>query len=129
MRLRILLPTEILIDANVQKVSAESAFGSFTLLPKHIDYMSAIVPGILSYLPEEGEEVYLAVDQGSLVKKGPDVLVSLRRAVRGPNLEELHRTVREEFMVLDEREKKVQSAAAKIEANFVRRFLEIQGNA
>ncbi len=125
--LKILLPDQILVDARVSKVSAEAPNGAFTLLPRHIDFVSALSPGIFSYADTDGEEVYLAVDEGTLVKKGPEVLVSTRRAVKGPDLEELHETVDREFKVLDDREKRVRSAAARIEAGFVRRFLEIQG--
>lgn len=125
--LKILLPDQILVDAQVSKVSAEAPNGAFTLLPRHIDFVSALSPGIFSYADTDGEEVYLAVDEGTLVKKGPEVLVSTRRAVKGPELEELNETVDREFKVLNDREKRVRSAAARIEAGFVRRFLEIQG--
>jgi F-type H+-transporting ATPase subunit epsilon len=128
--LKILLPDQILVDAQVSKVSAEAPNGAFTLLPRHIDFVSALSPGIFSYSDtgaDGEEEVYLAVDEGTLVKKGAEVLVSTRRAVKGPDLEELHETVDREFKVLDDREKRVRSAAARIEAGFVRRFLEIQG--
>ncbi|MFW6373596.1 MAG: F0F1 ATP synthase subunit epsilon [Thermodesulfobacteriota bacterium] len=125
--LKILLPDQILVDAHVSKVSAEAPNGAFTLLPRHIDFVSALSPGIFSYTDTDGKAVYLAVDEGTLVKKGPEVLVSTPRAVMGPELEELNETVDREFKVLDDREKRVRSASAKIEAGFVRRFLEIQG--
>lgn len=125
--LKILLPDKILVDARVSKVSAEASNGAFTLLPRHIDFVSALNPGIFSYTGTDGEGVYLAVDEGTLVKKGSEVFVSTRRAVKGPDLEELKETVDREFKILDDREKRVRSAAAKIEAGFVRRFLEIQG--
>jgi len=52
MNLKILLPTEILLDEEVTKVSAEAENGSFTLLPNHIDFVTAIVPGILFFESE-----------------------------------------------------------------------------
>jgi F-type H+-transporting ATPase subunit epsilon len=61
-----------------------------------------------------------------LVKDGRNVWVSTRNAIRGEDLGRLRKTVEEKFKVLDDREKTVRSAMAKIEANFVRRFLEIQ---
>jgi len=63
-----------------------------------------------------------------LVKYGEDVLVSTRNAVRGDDLGKLEQTIEKQFNVLDEREKIMRSAMAKIEAGFVRRFLEIQTN-
>jgi F-type H+-transporting ATPase subunit epsilon len=127
MNLKILLPSKIMIDQPVIKVNAESPHGSFCLLPKHIDFVAALTPGILSYTNTDEEDIFLAVDVGILVKKGTEVFISTRRAVEGPDLKKLHEMVEQEFKVLDDREKMVRSAAAKIEANFVRRFLEIQG--
>jgi len=126
MKLKILLPTEVLLDEEVSKVTAEAQNGSFCLLPAHIDFVAALVPGLLSFEAIEGKEVFLAVDEGVLVKAGRNVWVSTRNAIRGEDLGRLRKTVEEKFKVLDDREKTVRSAMAKIEANFVRRFLEIQ---
>jgi F-type H+-transporting ATPase subunit epsilon len=126
MRLRVLLPTEVLVDEEASKVIAEAQNGSFCLLPAHIDFVAALVPGLLSFEDESGEEVYLAVDGGVLVKEGQTVWVSTRNAVRGEELGRLRQTIEDTFTVLDDREKTARSAMAKIEAGFVRRFLEIQ---
>jgi hypothetical protein len=45
--------------------------------------------GILTYEADGGGEVYVAVDEGVLVKTGPDVLVSVRRALGGTDLGQL----------------------------------------
>lgn len=126
MSLRILLPTRVAVDEPAARIGADGGGGSFTLLPRHLDMVATLEPGILHFENEAGETVYLAVDTGTLVKRGRDVRVSTRRAVRGPDLEALHRTVTEEFEVLDERERRARAAAAKVEAGFVRRFLELQ---
>jgi F-type H+-transporting ATPase subunit epsilon len=128
MKLKVLLPAEVLIEEDVTKVVAEAHNGFFCLLPRHVDFVAALVPGILSYEIGSGREVFLAVDEGILIKCSQEVLVSTRNAVRGPDLGQLRLTVVEKFEALDEREKSARSAMAKIEAGFVRRFLEIQGH-
>jgi len=128
MKLKVLLPAEVLIEEDVTKVVAEAYNGFFCLLPRHVDFVAALVPGILSYEIGSGREVFLAVDEGILIKCSQEVLVSTRNAVRGPDLGQLRLTVVEKFEALDEREKSARSAMAKIEAGFVRRFLEIQGH-
>lgn len=128
MKLKVLLPAEVLIEEDVTKVVAEAHNGFFCLLPRHVDFVAALVPGILSYETGSGHEVFLAVDEGILIKCGQEVLVSTRNAVRGPDLGQLKHTVVEKFEALDEREKSARSAMTKIEAGFVRRFLEIQGH-
>ncbi len=128
MKLKVLLPAEVLVEEDVAKVTAEAHNGSFCVLPKHVDFVAALVPGILSFETAGGREAFVAVDEGILVKCGEEVMVSTRNAMRGPDLGQLRRTVEERFKVLDDREKTARSAMVKIEAGFVRRFLEIQGH-
>jgi F-type H+-transporting ATPase subunit epsilon len=125
MNLRILLPTRILIDRPVDKVITEAENGSFCLLPRHIDFVAALVPGLLSFMADQ-EEQFVAIDEGVLVKNGANVLVSVRDAVIGPDLGLLRLMVRERFEALDEREKRARSALVRLEADFVRRFIELR---
>jgi len=125
MKLKVLLPTEILLDEEVLKVTAEAQNGSFCLLPRHIDFVSALAPGLLSFERYDNREIFLAIDEGMLVKCGEEVLVSTRNAVIGPDLGQLEKTVEEQFMKLDDREKKTRTAMGRIEARFIRRFLEL----
>lgn len=126
MNLKVLLPTEVLVDRDVTKVVAEAENGSFCLLPRHIDYVAALVPGLLSYTTEDRQEVFLAIDEGILVKCDAEVLVSTRHAAQGPDLGSLQNTIDRQFRVLDEKEKMARTAVAKLEADLVRRFLELQ---
>ncbi len=82
MKLKILIPTIVLVDREVTKVIAEAENGNFCLLPHHIDFVAALVPGILSFTTEGGEEIFVAVDEGILVKCNQEVLVSARNAIK-----------------------------------------------
>ncbi len=127
MNLKVLLPDSVALEVETDRISAEAQNGAFTLLPRHIDFVTALVPGILAYADAEGDgTAYLAVDEGILVKQGAEVRVSTRRAVHGP-LERLQETVETELKVIDDRERAMRTASAKIEASFVRRFVEIEG--
>ena len=129
MNLHVFLPTEILLNEVVSKVIAEGENGLFCLLPRHIDFVSALLPGNLSFVLETGQEEFVAIDEGILVKCGAEVLVSSRQAVRGADLGNLRQTVEEQFQVLDEREKLARSATAKLEADLVRRYTELRVHA
>jgi F-type H+-transporting ATPase subunit epsilon len=129
MDLRILLPASVMLEERVSRVTAEGPDGYFCLLPNHIDFTSRLVPGLFFYEDEQGREVVVALDEGVLVKVGKEVRVAVRDGVRGEDLGTLERTIQERFRVLDDREKAEISAVAKIEANFVRRFLELQKHA
>ncbi len=126
MRLKVLLPTLVLIDQPVSKVIAEAENGSFCLKPRHIDFVAALVPGLLAYTPEKGDEVFLAVDEGTLIKCGDEVLVATRNAVRGRDLGQLRAAVEEQFRRLDESERAARGALVQLEAGIVRRFSELK---
>ena len=125
MRLRIVVPTRRVLEVDgVRRVVAESPKGSFGLLPRHVDYATALVPGILLFEDATGEERLVAVDRGVLGQCGDDVFVSIRRAVAGDELETLRETVRTRFEALDERERRARMALAELESRFIRRFVE-----
>ncbi len=125
MKLKLLIPTVVLIDCQVTKVIAEAENGLFCLLPHHIDFVTALVSGILSYTTETGVEKFVAVDEGILVKCDSEVLVSTRNAIEGNNLETLKQTVEEQFRALDEKEKLTRSALAQFETSMMRHFQEL----
>lgn len=127
MTLRVLVPERVLLERAVRKVVADGEHGSFGLLPRHVDFVAVLRPGILAYVPEgeEGEE-FVAVDRGILVKQGAEVLVSVREAIEGADLGELEQTVRTRFARLDEEEQRIQTTLARLEADFVRRYTELR---
>ena len=126
MLLKILLPAEVLLTQEVKKIVAEAENGSFCLMPNHIDFVATLAPGIFTYVPAQGGQELLAMDVGTLVKKGSNVLVSTRNAVRAPDLGKLKQVVVEKYDILDEREKMVRSASARLEASLIRRFVELK---
>lgn len=127
MNLKILLPFQIFADLKgIKRIVAETFHGSFGLLPHRLDCTAALAPGILLYETEAGIMVYLAIDEGILVKAGPNVVISVRDAIGGSELGNLHKVVAQEFMNIDEQEKKVRSVMAKLELGFIRRFEELR---
>ena len=127
MHLKVLLPFQVFAEkTDVTRIVAETREGSFGLLPHRLDCVAALVPGILIYQTESGGEVLVAVDEGVLVKTGADVLVSVRRAIGGTDLGQLHAAVEKEFMTLDANEQSARTATAKLETGFLRRFATLQ---
>ncbi len=123
MQLKILLPFQVFAEkTDVLRVVAETQEGSFGLLPHRLDCVAALVPGILTYETAADGEVFVAVDEGVLVKTGAEVLVSVRRALGGADLGQLRASVESEFLTLDENEQSVRSVMAKLESGFLHRF-------
>ncbi|MDB5294402.1 MAG: synthase subunit epsilon [Phycisphaerales bacterium] len=127
MRLKVLLPFAVFADTpGVSRIVAETPAGSFGLLPHRLDCVAALAPGILTYQTQSGDEVFVAVDQGVLVKTGPDVLVSVRRAIGGTDLSRLRDAVQKQFVTLRDDEQSERRVIAKREAGLLRRLVELQ---
>jgi F-type H+-transporting ATPase subunit epsilon len=130
MNLKILLPFRVFAaKTDVSRIVVETQAGSFGLLPRRLDCVASLVPGILTYESEAEGEVYLAVDEGVMVKNGPDVLVSVRRAMGGTGHDQLRRlraSVAQEFLMLDAQEKSVRAVMNKLETGFLRRLVRLQ---
>jgi F-type H+-transporting ATPase subunit epsilon len=124
MHLKVLLPFQIFAEkTGVSRIVAETRDGSFGLLPHRLDCVAALAPGILTYQTESDGEVFVAMDEGVLVKTGQDVLISVRRAVEGADLGKLRDTVEKEFRTLDAHERSARTVTAKLAAGFLRRFV------
>jgi F-type H+-transporting ATPase subunit epsilon len=127
MNLKVLIPFRIFAEkSDVSRVVAETRDGSIGLLPHRLDCVAALAPGILTYETEAEGTVYVAVDEGVMVKAGQDVFVSVRNAIGGADLGQLHEAVKREFLRVDERERGVRVAVAKLEGGFLRRLAEFQ---
>jgi F-type H+-transporting ATPase subunit epsilon len=125
MNLKILLPFQIFAEeTGVSRVVVETGDGEYGLLPHRLDCVAALVPGILTYEKEGAGAVYVAVDTGLMVKAGEDVLVSVRHAVGGTDLGQLHEAVKRDFLKVDDEERDVRAALARMEGGFVRRIAE-----
>ncbi len=127
MRLKILLPSEIFADKpDVVRITANTSNGSLGLLEHRLDCVAALVPGIMIYETKQDGTVYLALDEGVLVKTGADVLVSVRQAIGGEDLGHLHDAVKNTFLALDKEERSVRDAVTKMEVGFIGRFAEFE---
>lgn len=125
MNLKILLPFKVFAEVTgVARIVAHTGDGSFGLLPHRLDCVASLVPGILIFETDAEGEVCLAVDEGVLVKAGQDVLVSIRNAIGGTDLSKLHDAIIQEFLNLDDQERKVRSVLARLESGFIRHFSE-----
>lgn len=122
MKLRIDLPSGTFLEEDVSAIVAESVYGRFCLLPRHIDMTTILAPGLFNYRNERAD-TYLAVDRGVLVKQGTEVNVAARLAVSG-QLGFLELEVKRMLEEIDDQERITRSAVARLEADFVRRFME-----
>ena len=124
-RLEVVTPGAIVVDVDVDQVTAESSGGSFTLLPRHVDLVSSLVPGLIAYV-SDGIEHLVAIDGGVLVKCGSQVKVAAREAARGDSVLELQRALRGSFAGVTESERRSRGALTRLETDAVRRLIELE---
>lgn len=127
MNLTILLPFQVFAEkTDVLRIVAETPDGSFGLLPNRLDCVATLTPGILTYETTSEGAIYVAVDEGVLVKTGTDVFVSVRRAISGTHLDQLRDSVDKEFRALDEHEQNVRTVMTKLESGLMRRLVNLK---
>ena len=62
-RLRVITPTRLVLNEEVDEVTAPGALGEFGVLPNHIAFFTLLVPGEMSY-KQGAAKHYLAVSGG-----------------------------------------------------------------
>jgi len=126
MELEVLLPFRVFArKRDVARIVAETSEGSFGLLPHRLDCVAALVPGILTFETPADGEMFIAVDEGVLVKTGASVRVSVRRAMFGVDLDGLREAVEREFLIEDEQTRSLRAVMAKLETGFLSRFANL----
>lgn len=128
LRLRVVTPGRVVLDTEVDKVSAEATNGAFTLLPRHIDFVAPLAQGLLTYSRDD-EETVMALDGGVLVKCGTRVDVVTAEALSGEDLRSLDREFDTAFEELDEGERSARRAMTDLETDITRRLLELDDDA
>ena len=95
LNLRIYTPDRLFIDETITKITVYGKEGCFTILPKHIDYISSFDDCILYFEKENKDIVFVGVNQGVLVKSGREIQISTFNAINGgSSLDELKNILR-----------------------------------
>lgn len=95
LNLRIYTPDKLFIDETITKITVYGKEGCFTILPKHIDYVSSFDDCILYFEKENKDVVFIGVNQGILVKSGREIQISTFNAINGgSSLDELKNILR-----------------------------------
>ena len=126
MRLLLSVPSGVVVDARASKVSGESDRGSFTMLPRHADGALLLRPGLLSYVGRGGDEVFVVVDEGVLVKAGREVRAACRQAVVAGDLEDALVALARHLREQSEQERRSRSALLALEAEVLRRMGDVR---
>lgn len=125
MRLKVFSPTGVVLDELVRKVDAEALDGYWTLLPKHVDFVTALKAGIVTYQLESGTKAYVACNEGILVKKKDQVCISTKLAVLDTDLEKLTKTIEQDFKQMQQERKEVSATLARLEIGLTKGLMRL----
>ncbi len=70
MKLTVVTPQAVVVDENVSSIRAEDASGSFGILDRHADMLTALEVSVLIYRDRGGREQFVAVRGGLLTVTG-----------------------------------------------------------
>lgn len=115
-------PLGTVLKTKARKVTFETLTGYYTLLPRHVDFVSAMNPNIVRYETENGQERFVACHRGIVVKKAGCVTMSVQGAVLSNSLDELSQSIIEDFKKSEEQRKELNMAVARLEVGLMRGF-------
>ena len=81
-RLRVVTPTSLVIDEEVDEITAPGELGEFGVLPNHIAFLSTLVPGVLSY--KQGSKHQILAISGGYAEVLDNVMTVLAGAAEFP---------------------------------------------
>jgi F-type H+-transporting ATPase subunit epsilon len=130
LRLKVFIPTQVLVDEEIKKIVAEDDKGLFCLLPRHCDYVANLVPSVASFVTKDGVEKFVATDTAVIIKKGSEVRISTARGFVSDSLEEITTLLQKEFTKVHESEdyKVAQTALAHLEIGIMRNLMALGEN-
>ncbi|MHB1391148.1 MAG: hypothetical protein ACYCXF_07965 [Thermoleophilia bacterium] len=81
MQLKVLKPSRVVMEKEVVRMLFATEDGYYCLLPRHVDFITVLVPGVLVFEDTAGLPGYVRLQDGMLVKCGREVLASTSDAV------------------------------------------------
>lgn len=124
MKLVITTPTSVLVEFDdVAHVRAEDDTGAFGILTGHADFMSALVPSVISWRFTDGREGHCAVRGGIFtVTEGRRIAVATREGVIGDDLDTLADKVVRQYRRSGREEEQAKAGSAKLHLSAIRQI-------
>ena len=124
MNLKISTPTQILLNLPIEKINVDAIDGFFTLLPRHIDFVTTLRSGIITYTSKQVKH-YVACDHGVLVKKGDMVCISTALAVTSDHINDLKKTIATTFKQMEQERKELNISIARLELGLTKGLINL----
>ncbi|HEY7298187.1 MAG TPA: F0F1 ATP synthase subunit epsilon [Xanthobacteraceae bacterium] len=125
MRLLITTPIAVVIDEqDVFALRAEDESGSFGILDRHADFLTALTVSVVSWRCSDGRQRFCAVRHGVLsVTSGSQVAIATREAVVGDDLGRLENVVVAQFRETADAERAARTECLRLELRAIRQIV------
>lgn len=121
LNLRIYTPEKLFLEKEILKITLNGKEGSFSILPKHVDYISSFDDCIMCYTDTSNKTSFLATNQGIITKIGRNIEISTFHVVVGNSLMELKNNINE----LSKKSKDIANKNTEINENLKKMELSI----
>ena len=127
MRLLITTPTRAVIDdPEVAALRAEDQSGSFGILDRHADFLTALTVSVVSWRTADGGQRFCAVRRGVLsVTRGREVAIATRQALTGDDLDHLEQVVLAGFRQEIEAERTARAESLQLQMKAIRQIVRL----
>lgn len=127
MRLLITTPTRVVIDdPEVAALRAEDQSGSFGILDRHADFLTALTVSVVSWRTADGGQRFCAVRRGVLsVTRGREVAIATRQALTGDDLDHLEQVVLAGFRQEIEAERTARAESLQLQMKAIRQIVRL----
>lgn len=129
LNLRIYTPEKLVLEEEILKITVNGEEGSFTILPRHIDYISSFNDCIIYYTDKNEKVKFIAVNQGILTKTGRNIEISTFHIITGNSLQELKNNMNEmasKSEDLANYDQKINQNLKQIEFNLFKKIMEFK---
>ena len=129
LNLRIYTPEKLALEEEILKITVNGEEGSFTILPKHVDYISSFNDCIIYYTDKSNNIRFIAINQWILTKIGRNIEISTFHIITGNTLQELKDNMNEISKKSDEldiKEKQLNQNLKQIEFNLFKKIMEFK---
>lgn len=121
LNLRIYTPEKLFLEKEILKITLNGKEGSFSILPKHVDYISSFDDCIMCYTETSNKTSFLATNQGIITKIGRNIEISTFHVIVGNSLMELKNNINE----LSKKSKDIANKNTEINENLKKMELSI----